>query len=55
MEKKIEQRIVKDSNGFYNCQVRFLPVNAWEPNDGWGTFYVTSVLENAKRQIGEGR
>ena len=43
MENRIEKRIITDSNGFTVEQVRFLPVEDWEPNDGWRTTrYITS-------------
>lgn len=38
----METRIVKDENGFVKEQVRFLPVEDWEPNDGWRD---TRILE----------
>lgn len=33
----MERRVVKDCNGFVLEQVRFLPVNDWDVNDGWRT------------------
>ena len=45
----MEVRITKDCNGFYRREVRFLPVESWEPNDGWRTDYISnSPLTNDK-------
>ena len=33
----METRIIVDANGFKVEQIRFLPVNEWEQNDGWRT------------------
>ena len=39
----METRIITDCNGFKVEQIRFLPVEDWEPNDGWRTTrYITS-------------
>ena len=46
-----EKRIRRDANGFYNVQVRMLPVEDWQPLDGWGTVYITSIYENAKEHL----
>ena len=46
-----EKRIMKDDNGFYNVQIRILPVEDWQPNDGWGTVFITSVYERAKAKL----
>ena len=46
-----EKRIKRDSNGFYNVQVRILPVEDWQPNEGWGTVFVTSIYENAAARL----
>lgn len=40
--KKIEKRIIQDENGFWLEQIRFLPLNEWEPGDGWCTTYISS-------------
>ena len=47
----IEKRIRRDANGFYNVQIRILPVEDWQPNDGWGTVFITSIYENAKARL----
>ena len=49
----IEKRIRKDNNGFYNVQVRILPVEDWQPNDGWGTVFITSIYEHALARLGK--
>lgn len=36
-EYTMETRTVVDGNGFTVEQIRFLPVEDWEPNDGWRT------------------
>ena len=46
-----EKRISKDENGFYNVQVRQLPVEDWEPNDGWGTVFITSIHQSARARL----
>ena len=46
-----EKRIEKDANGFYNVQIRRLPVEDWQPNEGWGTVFVTSIYENAQERL----
>ena len=46
-----EKRIKRDENGFYNVQVRLLPVEDWQPNDGWGTVYITSIYEHAVQRL----
>ena len=48
-----ETRVVKDCNGFYRAQIRFLPVEDWEPNEGWRTCFVSSIEENAKKFFGK--
>lgn len=40
MEYKIETRIITDENGFTVEQMRILPVEDWEPNDGWRTIRI---------------
>ena len=47
-----EERIYRDCNGFYNAQLRFLPIMPWDTvaNDGWRTYYTTTSLDNAKQQ-----
>lgn len=49
-----EKRIVKDDNNYYDVQVRFLPLEPWESNDGWMTDYTTAIYERALA-IFEGR
>ena len=46
-----EKRIRKDANGFYQVQIRILPVEDWQPNEGWGTVFITSIYENAKARL----
>ena len=48
----MEKRIYKDANGFYKVQIRFLPVESWEPNDGWRTTFITSILQHAEARLG---
>lgn len=39
----VEIRIILDDNGFTLEQIRFLPVESWEANDGWRTTrYISS-------------
>jgi hypothetical protein len=49
---EMEKRIHKDANGFYNVQIRFLPLESWEPGDGWRTVYITSILQSAEARLG---
>ena len=43
MKNTVEKRIITDVNGFKVEQVRILPVEDWEPNDGWRTTrYISS-------------
>lgn len=42
MTKTIEKRVIRDENGFWCEQIRFLPLEDWEPNDGWRTTYISS-------------
>ena len=46
-----EKRIRRDANGFYNVQIRHLPVEDWQPNEGWGTVFITSIYANAKARL----
>lgn len=48
----IEERIYCDSNGFYNSQLRFLPIEPWDAvaNEGWRTFYTSPSFDNAKQK-----
>lgn len=48
---ELEKRIKKDANGFYCVQIRVLPVADWEPNDGWGTVFETTVYANAVSKL----
>ena len=44
MEKTIEHRVIRDVNGFYCEQVRFVPLEDWDTaNDGWRTVKVSSI------------
>ena len=44
MEKTIEHRVIRDINGFYCEQVRFVPLEDWDTaNDGWRTVKVSSI------------
>lgn len=36
-EKTIEVRTITDCNGFTKEQIRFVPIEDWEQNDGWRT------------------
>ena len=45
MKKTMEKRIVVDANGFELEQIRFLPVEDWELNDGWRT---TRIIGSSK-------
>ena len=47
-----EKRIKKDANGFYNVQIRILPVEDWQQNDGWGTVFITSIYDHAAERLG---
>lgn len=49
MDRTMEKRIYKDVNGSYNVQTRFVPALWFECNDGWGTCYITSIYDNAKK------
>ncbi len=46
-----EKRIRKDANGFYQVQIRHLPVEDWQPNEGWGTVFITRIYRNAKAKL----
>lgn len=46
-----EKRIMRDANGFYQVQIRHLPVETWQPNEGWGTVYITSIFNHAKERL----
>ena len=49
ISENIESRITRDQNGFYRHEIRFLPVESWEPLGGWGVDYISSVpLTNSK-------
>lgn len=41
-DKTIETRVIRDANGFYCEQIRFMPLEDWEPGDGWRTTYISS-------------
>lgn len=43
MERTIERRVIRDVNGFYRSQVRFLPLESWECGDGWRTTYISNI------------
>lgn len=45
IKMKMEKRIVVDANGFKVEQIRFLPVEDWEQNDGWRT---TKIIGSSK-------
>ena len=47
----IEKRIIKDINNFYCVQIRFLPLEDWEPNDGWRTVYISEIYEHALEHL----
>ena len=57
-EKIFQKRLIKDENGFYNVQIRQLPLQEYEkPYDGWGTVFIAEVSKNAldslEKQPGE--
>lgn len=43
MERIIEHRTIRDVNGFYRNQTRFLPLDSWECDDGWRTTYISEI------------
>ena len=43
---KSEKRIIVDENGFKVEQIRFLPVEDWEQNDGWRTTRIISCAKS---------
>ena len=43
MERTIERRVIRDVNGFYKKQIRFLPLESWESDDGWRTTYISEI------------
>lgn len=47
----IEKRIIKDINNFYRVQIRFLPLEDWELNDGWRTVYISEIYEHALEHL----
>ena len=49
--KTMEKRITKDSNGYYFVEIRFLPVEEWEQDEGWRAIYVTAIYEHAKAKL----
>lgn len=49
--KTIEERIIKDANNFYCVQIRFLPLESWEQDDGWRTIYITQIYETAIKHL----
>lgn len=49
----MEKRISRDENGFYRVQIRFLPVEDWEPNDGWRTTFITLIQRHAEARLNE--
>lgn len=51
IEIRSEERIYRDVNGFYNGQIRFLPLDPWEPCDGWRSFCCSSSLEWVRERI----
>ena len=48
-----EKRIRRDVNGFYQVQIRHLPVEDWEPLDGWRTVFISSIYENATTRLAQ--
>lgn len=39
----MEKRVIRDENGFWREQIRFLPLEDWNrANDGWRTTYISS-------------
>ena len=46
-----EKRIMRDSNGFYLVQIRCIPVEDWQPNEGWSTVYITGIISHAKARL----
>ncbi len=49
----MEKRIYRDENGFFHVQIRFLPVEDWEPNDGWRTTFITQIPKHAEARLSE--
>lgn len=46
MEYTVESRIITDENGFTKEQIRILPVEDWEPNDGWRTIRIIASAKS---------
>ena len=46
-----EKRMYRDVNGLYRVQVRQLPLNEWEPNDGWRTVFIAGIEERARENL----
>lgn len=38
----METRVIRDENGFFREQIRFLPLENWESGDGWRTTHISS-------------
>ena len=49
---RYEKRIRRDDNGFYRVQIRQLPVEDWQPLEGWGTVFITSIYKTAVEKLG---
>ena len=46
-----EKRMKRDANGFYNVEVRELPLVGWQPLDGWCTLYISSDYQNVRNKL----
>lgn len=50
-EMHSEERIFRNASGFYTGQIRFLPVDPWEPDNGWRIFCCSRSLEWVRERI----
>lgn len=48
----VEKRIRQDCNGFWVEEMRILPVEAWEPNEGWRICAISACKESIEIMAG---
>lgn len=49
----IEERVRQDCNGFWLYEVKILPVEDWEPNEGWRISAISCIKDTLADMLGE--
>ncbi len=49
----LEERVRQDENRFWVYEVRILPVQDWEPNEGWRICAISACKKSLEAMLGK--